>query len=429
MDLHVKTFLWIVLVLLAAGFGIWIVKSNKTVDKLQEDLSATRKQMKQLENHSGASDGASAKVNNGTGGSRRPSKDDKIDWRAMSGILEQFNEGVDGPALDDMYDKMLSRMASMSQAELYEALDEIDSLGLSQVKQSELTAEVVDFLMERDPEGILKRFDDRIGSDDDVGSILAEAVGYMADKDPAAAVRWMDEKIKAGKFISKTLDGSSEARVEYESVLMARILGASGGEAIERIKALPIEDRLDVLEQMDLTELWPAAQSQYVEILRNLVPEDDREGAFGYMASELAYEGGFEAVDAFMKQVNPTPAERSAAASQAALGKILAISEDRALTGSDVDQMREWLQSNVSADVDQITGGTIGEAFEDDGYFDYEKAQKLALEYNEMAGNDQVLVGFLRSYAATENPDEAAKLLNLVKDPDLRMELAEELKE
>lgn len=431
MESPMKSLLWIVPVVLAAGFGVLIIRSNTAVKNLEKQLEETKRQVENSTNRSGASAGGQdPKDTTQTGGSRS-AKGGKIDWSAFSGILEQFNEGADSPALDDMYDKFLTRMESMTTSELYAALDEIGALGLNPIKQSALEAEAVEFLMEKDPEGTLSRFDDRIGNDDDVGWILAEALGYMADRDPAAAVRWMDDKIKAGKFMSKTLDGYSEARIEYESILMSRILGSTNGQASDRVKELqlPETDRLDVLEQMDLTELSPSAQSEYVKILRELVPEDDREGAFGYVASELVYEGGFEAVDAFMKRVNATPVERSEAASEAALGKMLAISEERAVTAGDVDQLRTWLQGNVPAEVDQLTGEAIGEAYEEDGYFDYEQSEKLALQYHESTGNDEVLAGFLRSYAAMENPREAGKLLNRIKDGELRQQLARELKE
>ncbi len=426
-----KATLWIVPVLLAAGIGIWLMNSGREASGLKTEVEEIREQVgggktggSAMESGGAASEtgaGSGAKGNVVTSGNR-------LNWRALSGLLKEAMEGGDSPHLQQAFESLQARLESMNQAELYASLDEIGALGLSAEERSALESLVVENLMSKDPQGVLSRFDDRIGNDDDdVGWILSEAWGYVAKSDPAAAVRWMDEKIKEGKFASKSLDGYSEARVEYESVLMSHLLGKLNMQAVERIRALPEDDRLVVLEQMDLTALEPEAQAAYADIVRSLVPEGDREGAFGYVASELVYEGGYEAVQAFLDTVKATSEERLEAAQEAASGKLLAIVEEGKLAASDIDAMRSWVQAQSPDQVDRITGEAIGEAYDQEGNLGFEDAKKLVLDFHTKTGSDDLLIGFLNSFAAQENPEEAKKLVELIKDPAKKQQLAEEL--
>jgi uncharacterized protein (UPF0335 family) len=422
-----KATLWIVPVLLAAGIGFWLVKTGREVRGLETDVEGARKQV------GAAGSGGGAMTTDETPASGGAKGDvvmpgNRVNWRAISGLLKEAMDGSESPHLIQAFESLQVRLESMDKAELHAALDEIGGLGLSAEERSALEALVVETLMAKDPQGVLSRFNDRIGNDDDdVGWILSEALGHLAGKDPAAAVRWMDEQIKAGKFESKSLDGYSEARVEYESVLMSHLLGKQNMQAVERVRALPEGDRLVVLEQMDLTALGPEAQVAYADIVRSLVPEGDREGAFGYVASELVYEGGYEAVQAFLDRVNATPEERLEAAQEAASGKILEIVEEGKLAASDIDAMRSWVQKQSPDQVDRITGEAIGEAYDQEGNLGFEEAKKLLLEFHGKSGSDDLLIGFLNSFAGQENPEEAKKLLGLIKDPAKKQQLAEEL--
>jgi hypothetical protein len=427
-----KATLWIVPVLLAAGIGFWLVNSQREARGLKTEVEETRKQIRAA-GTGGRSKTSQELSTGGEGGGASKENvvtaDNRVNWRALSGLLAEAMEGGDSPHLLQAFESLEARLEAMDKAQLHAALDEIGALGLSAEERSALEAMVVENLMSKDPQGVLGRFEDRIGNDDDdVGWILSEALAHFAEKDPAAAVRWMDEKIKEGKFASKSLDGYSEARVEYESVLMSHLLGNKNMQAVERIRALPEDDRLVVLEQMDLTALGPEAQVAYADIVRSLVPEGDREGAFGYVASELVYEGGYEAVQAFLDQVNATPEERLEAAQEAASGRIMAIVEEGKLAASDIEAMRRWVQTQSPGQLDRITGEAIGEAYDQEGNLGFEEAKKLVLDYHTKTGSDDLLIGFLSSFAGQENQEEAKKLIELIKDPAKKQQLAEEMK-
>ena len=199
---------------------------------------------------------------------------------------------------------------------------------------------------------------------------------------------------------------------------MANLLGVQDAQAVERLRALPEGDRLIVLEQMDLTALKDGALASYANVVRTLVPEDEREAAFGYVASELVYEGGYEAVEAFLDRVQATPEERLEAAKEAASGRLMAILEDGMLSARDVDEMRNWVGAQAPGEVDMITGAAIGEAYDQEGNLVFEQARKLLLDLHAKTGSDDLLLGFLESFAAQENPEEARKLADLIKDPE-----------
>lgn len=423
-----KTTLWFIPVLLAVGIGFWLMKSGREVRGLETEVVQIREQVVRATTGEGGMESSET-----SGGAAPKGKvvitGNNVNWRALSVLMKEAMEGSDSPHLQQAFESLEAKLGAMDKAELHAALDEIGALGLSAEECSALEALVVENLMSKDPKGVLGRFDDRIGNDDDdVGWILSEALGHLAKEDPAAAVRWMDEKIKEGKFASKSLDGYSEARVEYESVLMSQLLGTQNMQAVERIRALPEGDRLVVLEQMDLASLGAEAQVAYADIVRSLVPESDREGAFGYVASELVYEGGYEAVQAFLDQVKATPEERLEAAQEAASGKILEIVEEGKLTPSDIEAMQRWVQTQSPGQVNRITGEAIGEAYDAEGNLGFDEAKTLVLDFHSKSGSDDVLIGFLQSFAAQENPQEAMKLLELIKDPVKKQQIAEELK-
>lgn len=420
-----KSALWIVPALLAACIGFWLFNTGFKVKELQSEVGDMKKQLGGT--RPAAVEGSVPQMDGerGSATSRVIGPNDKLNWKSISSLMTAM-EGDSTPQLQKSLEGLQARLETMDKAALHEALDEIAAMGLSAEERGRLEVMVVEQLMPKDAKGVLQRFDDRIGNDDDsVGWLLSEALGQWAQEDPVAACRWMDERIKAGKFDSKSLDGYSSSRVEFESALMFRLLGEQNKQAVERIRALPENDRLVVLEQMDLTQLEPEGQIAYAEILRTLVPESSRQGSFGYVASELSYDGGYEAVDAFLDRVKAGAQERAEAASQTAFTKITNLAAEAKPTVADIESMRDWVRKQVPEQVDHITGQAIGEAYDQEGFLNFEEARKLVMEFYGKSGNDEIIAGFLESFACQENPAEARKLVDLIKNPEKRQQLLE----
>jgi hypothetical protein len=430
-----RSFYWLLPLLLAIAAGTWLYHANQEAAQLTSKLAEMRKKIGLLEEHprvreEGAVGGlaVASSANERKNSFAMSAQPGAIQWGGIAAMLRELEEGGDASRIEQALVSLHAKLDSMNAGEMHAALDEIGSLGLPPDRQSELEAMVVESLMSKDPEGVIQRFDSRIGNDDDaVGWVLSEALGHFADKDAAAAARWMDEKIKSGRFESKSLDGYSEARTEYESVLMSRLLDKHGTLAMDRIRALPEEDRLVVLEQMDLTKLTPQAQSSYADIIRSFVPDHDRKGAFGYVASELVYDGGWAAVDAFLDRTKATPDERVDAAQEAAAGRLQAIVEEGKPSTENIDEMRSWLSRQAPDHMEMMTGKAIGEAYDAEGYLNFEEAKQMVLSYHGRSGSDDILVGFLQSFAGQENREQSLQMLNLIQNEELRARLSHEL--
>lgn len=320
------------------------------------------------------------------------------------------------------------RISGMSASELVSALDEIAAMDLDAESKASLEEMLVDPLIKLDPELVLKRFADRLDDEDDgVAWQLSSALREWAKKDRAAAAAWFDGQIAAGLFESKSLDGVSQSRLEFEASLVGELLGTDFAAASERIAALPEEQRREALEQIPFSELSPGARNAYAELVRGLVPEDERAGSFTHVISEIVPDGGYPKVDEFLNAIQATPEERAVSAREAANARIEEIAGERAVTRQDVDAMRQWLAKHSPDTVDRVTGEALADASQDGGEFSFEQASQLALEYNRKGGNDDVLVAFLESFAARSNLEQALPLVDKISDPARRAEILKQL--
>ena len=367
------------------------------------------------------------------GSGKTPGKEAKAngplgDWKRISDQLLAM-QNSDGVADLRQALEIHEKISGMSRDEILAALDQLSTLPLKDEARSILEETLIGPLVELDPEYALRTFGDRIGNDDDgIGWQLSSALQSWASKDAKAAAAWMDQQIAAGLFDSKSLDGKSQTRVEFEAALAGALLADNPGEAGRRIAALPEEERREALEQMVFTELPPAGQAAYAALVRELVPQDERAGSFAHVIAQLMPEGGYEKVAGFLDQIQATPEERAVSAKEAANSRIGEIAADRVVTRSDVEEMRSWLERQAPGTVDAATGQALADAAQDGGPFGFEDASRLALEFHGSTGNDEVLVAFLESYAAQSNLEEALPMAEKIKDPQLREDVLGRLK-
>lgn len=349
-----------------------------------------------------------------------------LDWQEVARKLKEVQARGLGDPRSAL--AMKKRLSAMSTDELLAALAEVASLGLDPEQRAELEEMLVEPLIEKDPELALKTFASRLQDDDDgVAWQLSSAFGEWLKKDRGAALAWFDSQIAAGLFESKSLDGQSQARLEFEAALLGGLLGSDLSLAGQRIAALPEDQRREALEQIPFSELSPQAQRDYAALVRDLIPQDERDGSFSHVISSLVPDGGYEKVDAFLDSIQATPEERAVSAREAANSQLQTIAEDRAVTRDDVETMRRWLDQQAPGTKDRVTGEALADAAQDGGEFTFAEASKLALEYNRNSGNDDVLVAFLESFAARSNLEAALPLVNKISDPKRRQEILDEL--
>jgi len=349
-----------------------------------------------------------------------PAGNEAIDWKNLSARMAEMQESGGVGDMRAMVE-LQKRLSGMSAEELIAALDAISALGLEPGVRNLMEEMLVEPLIGRDPELALATFADRIQNDEDgVGWQLSAALGAWAKKDPAAAGAWFDRQIAAGLFESKSLDGQSQRRMEFEAALVGVLLTSDGVAAGQRIAALPEDQRREALEQIPFSELTAAGQKAYAELVRGLVPQDERAGSFTHIISELIPEGGYAKVEAFLDGIQASPEERAVSAREAANSQLEKIAGERAVTRDDVEAMREWLNRQAPGTVDRVTGEALADAAQDGGEFSFSDASKLAVEYHRSSGNDDVLVAFLESYAARSNLEEALPLADRIADPKRR---------
>ena len=409
---------------------LWNAARWKVVSAEVEEAEALRRKIavERGSQGKGVNAGAGSPIMQQRSGSAPSAGHSMDDWKRISERLlaMQNSEGI-----SDLREalEIQQRISNMSRDEIVAALDGISGLDLKPEARAILEETLVGPLVEVDPEYALRTFANRIQEQDDgIGWQLSTALERWAQRDSHSASAWFDQQIAAGLFESKTLDGRSQTRIEFEAAMAGVLLSKDPVQAGRRIAELPEDQRREALEQIDFTGLPSSAQAAYASMVRQLVPADERAGAFSHVVSQLVPEGGYEKVAGFLDQIRATPDERSVSAKEAANARIGEISGARPITRDDVDAMRVWLDQQAPGTADKVTGEALADASQEGGEFGFEDASRLALDYHEITGNDEVLVAFLESYAARSNLQEALPLAGKIKDPDLREKVLARLK-
>lgn len=353
-----------------------------------------------------------------------------IDWRYLSAqalLAEKRNNAdeVDDVALESLRE----RLSEMTREELLTALDEIAALGLDPAARAKLEALFVEPLVEKDPEAALARFAGAIRDDPDgVGSELSPALQAWAKLDLTAATAWFDLAIATGVFESKTLDGRSDARLEFEATLGGVLLATDPAAAGRRIEALPEDQRAEALQQITVADLDPSGQKQYIDLTRSLLPEDEREGPFASAFCELVPDGDYAKAATFLDGVQATPEERAIAAGFAANNRLDEISQNRDVTRDDVAATREWLSRQAPATANRLMGEALAQAASEGGDKAFAKLAEIVLEVHASSGNDEMLAAFLDGAGPSAHPEQARILAGKINDPQRREEILESLK-
>jgi hypothetical protein len=353
---------------------------------------------------------------------RLKSTEQPLDWKNLAKRMVAAQQ-KDTTTADVEMESFKQRLAQMTTPELLVALDGVSALSLDADAKALLEETLVEVLIQQDPAQAVVKFADRIQDvSDGVGFQLSGALGEWAKRDLAAATAWFDQEITAGRFESKSLDGQSEARLEFEAALMNRLLAAAPKAAATRLAALPEGQRRTALEQIDTTEMSLSGQQAYMELLRNLVPKDERGDALGHLISEAIPDGDYPKITQFLNGIQATAEERTVATRTAVGNQLEEISSERAVTKGDIEIMQAWLKQQAPTAVDRMTGEALGQAIKDGGDFSFTQAAALVSEYHQSSGNDDLITGFLTTAAADGSNEQAIALAGKIRDPKRREE-------
>lgn len=363
----------------------------------------------------------------GVPGSSETGRGADIDWNSVADAFAKLDEDNNGEA---EINALRGKIGTLSGQQLVAAIGNIEALGLD----ADLLEVLQDLVMERlvgnSPQLALETFTDRIKDNpDSVGWHLSTALRNLAKSDPQAASQWLDRQIAAGLFKPVEEDEFSSSRLEFEAALAGVLLGGDPVAAEARITALPEEVRGDALEGISITELGPDAQRNYADLVRSLLPEDEREASLTSLTDDIATEGGFKAVDRFLDNIGATAPEREAAVRQAVDTQITGTAGERTLTMDDISGMRAWASRYAPDAVDELTGQALADAAQDGSEFSYEQAEPLVRDIFRKTGSEQIVVGFLKAYAARMNLEEALPVADLIADPAHRQSVLDLLRQ
>ena len=382
---------------------------EKESELLQEHIEMARSSLAVTE-HSPAGPAAASKT---------PKGKEPLDWKK---IAAQMREMQQGGGMGDMRTmiRMQQRLQTMTKEELIAALDNIATLDLTGEERLMLEQMLLGPLAQKDPEVALTKFIDRMNEGHGtMGWVLGNAMSEWAKKDPVAAAAWFDQQIAAGKFDSKTLDGKSAARTQFESALIRVLLDSDPEAAGRRLATLPTGERGDVLKNYTATPLKEESQMAFAKLVRSQLPEKEQGQVLAQQAAHLVGED-YSKATAFLERIEATPAERSACVEQAAESRIQSISFNQKITAKDLDTMREWTTSQAPDTTDRVTGEALSRTLQGQNKMDFAEAATLAARYQEASGGDDVLYAFLDGYIPEEDREQARVLAEKITDETRR---------
>ena len=347
-----------------------------------------------------------------------------IDWKALGESIADAQTG----GMPDMRSmmKVQQQILAMDGPELAAALDEIAALEVGDEVREALEGMLIGMLAQKEPELVLDRFFDRIH--DPSGGMswqLAHAFQQWIGKEPLAAREWFDERIAAGEFESRSLDGKSRSRLQFEAAMISALLGIDPAAAGQRVGALPEEQRGDLFEQGMFLQLKPGSERAYADLVRQHVPADEQAAALSQATSVMIHQGGYERVSGFLDDIDASPDERSSIASQTARNHLQNQGHRGGVDREAVDEMRGWLGSQAPDAVDRITGEALGGVWGGD----IGERVRLVEELHAEGGGDELLVGFLDADPSRQDPDAARRLAGMIVDEERRAEALRRIEE
>lgn len=396
--------------------GGWIAYGKQSAATLEQEIAVLTERI-----HMVKTAGDEESKAGGAGKDSRKAKDGKIDWKDLS---KKITEMRGGGGMGDMRTMMrLQRLLmEMSAEELGAQLDEIAALDLDDMAKKQLQGMILGVLADKDPKMVIERFGDEAADENSAGRWSVQmALGKWAEKEPAAAAAWLDKQIAEGKFESKSLDGKNQERIRFEGVLVAQLLKTDPAAASARVAGLPENQREDFFQQGFFFQVTPESESSYTKLVRESMPADKVGGVLANTAGNLAQQGGYERVDGFIATSKATDEEKKSIVAQVMERKLSSRGESK-INVEELEKARVWGATQSPGVVDKATGEALANTLWRGG--DFKTASELVLQYNESSGNDEVLAAFLKSSQVRHTSiDQAAPLIDQIKDPALREEI------
>lgn len=394
----------------------WIGNGRMTLATLEKESTALRKRLAARSSANGSTATASKPEAPG-----KVAKDkEPIDWKKLAGQLVEMEKSGGMTDIRAMI-RLQQRIQAMSRDEIVAALDEIAVLDLPDESRAMLEQTLIGPLCQKDPEFALTRYIDRMNEARGTMSWqLSNAMKEWTVKDPASALSWFDRQIAAGKFDSKSLDGRSQSRMQFEGVVIGTLLSTNPSGAASRLKALPEDQRAEVLQNYAGNAVKEDDQLAFANLARGQLSEEEQGKAIGQQASRLAWNDGYTKITEYLDRIEATPAERAACVLESTDSKISRLAHKGKVTPEDIESLREWATRQSPGSANKATGKALAQSAQTNNGMEFSTAADLAVRYHDTAGNDDVLAEFLDGGAAYGHKEQARELADKISDPELR---------
>jgi hypothetical protein len=402
--------------------GAWLGTRRQAISSIERDSSILRERIQARA--SGASADALEARPDAPGKSTK--SQEAIDWKK---VAASFAEMRSGNGMQDMRAsiRLQNRLQNFTKEQLVSALDEIAALDLADADRDQLEQMLIRPLLEKDPEFTLNRFIDRVqGEHSSVGWQLSHGLQKWVEKDAGAAIAWFDAQIAAGKFDSKSLDGKSQSRIQFEGSVISSLLASDAPAAWDRLGALPEDQRAEALSRFQFRSVKEEDQLAFADLVRDKIPAHEQGSVLARQATQIVATADYDKVSDYFSRIKATPEERAACAEEAAEVKMRNYSQKKPAR-EDFETMRAWLSSEAPEAKDRITGEILGNAMQGGKKMEFSEASELAIHYHESSGNDEVLGAFLESWPARNHKTEARALAEKISDEKLRTEILKRL--
>ncbi len=405
--------------------GSWIVNERRTISTLEQESAALKARL--------VARASAAETDDSHSSSKPPGKVAKgkepIDWKKLAASYQEIN-GANGMGDMRAMIRFQQRLQAMTKEELVNALDEIAAVEIPDEARNQLEQMLIGPLAAKDPEFTLTRYLDRL--DHDRGHVkwqLASAMKEWMKKEPRSAIAWFDQQIAAGKFDSKSLDGKSDSRMQFEAAVIGSLISSDLSAAAARLKLLPADQRADVLKHNFGDSIKEENQAAFAKLVREGLAENDQAEAIAEQASSMVNEEGFTKVSEYLVRIEATPAERAASVIEAAETQLMHRSLRGKITREDIDGMRTWATVQSPESTAKATASALSRATQmNHQNLTFSEAATMALEYDQESGSDEVLYDFLNRGAAYRYKDEAKSFAEKITDPELRAKILKRFK-
>lgn len=340
----------------------------------------------------------------------------KIDWKEVASKLKDAG-GSGNPRLMLALQK---RMAAMSVDELNVMFDKIAAGGMAERERTMIESQLLMLLALERPGFVLERFGDSSLGDDRSGKTWSLSIAFKqwAVEDAVAAGEWLDRQMAEGNFESKELKGDRNVLRQFKANLVLSLLSTDPQAAARRVLAMPEDERAECLQQRIGFHLKPGTEKAYADLVRQSLPGEKQASVLASVAGMLVSTGrSFEQVDQYAAVIGASDAERGEIVKRAVPGML--VSRDALNFAGSLEDARGWAARQAPGVVNEITGTALGQfAFRDSSG----QALKLAIQYQENGGGDDVIVAFLNA-GGGRTREQSTELLGRIADEGRREEV------